>query len=1283
MNWVRAKIKWRSPEEGGRSAPPPGPRYSTVARFVQQGSNWRENAWSLVLQFVEDPDQQGSHTANVKYLSDDGPQDWLTSGSRFELWEGSKVVASGEVIAAALANGFASAVDEQLPQSNGIMPGDIVSGLDPSELVEIRKLTPFGSKTLIEAITLETRREIRRPVTSNEMSQLTKVRSEGYAFDGDPETFLLGAEAERIRIAHQFDPLFAVNSSVVDVLPHQVEAVYRYLLPLPRIRFLLADDTGAGKTIMTGLLIKELLFRGTISKVLIITPGGLTRQWQDEMLEKFDLDFERVTRASFDAKPNLFSRQGDSLFVTSIDFISRNEQCLNAAKETQWDLIVVDEAHKLSAYEYGSKVDRGLRYAAVEALEGRTDHLLFLTATPHRGRKDTFRRLLMLLDQDLFQKDEHVSDRIREQVASYTSADSFEGEQNISKARNRFFLRRLKEEMVDWETHPLFKPRHTHTAGYELTPAELDLYNAVTKYVRSRRKQAKEKRNRNVELTLMVMQRRLASSIYAITKTLKNRLASLEGVLRILRDTSKTLAEKKRLLGTSDSDLPRDISEYEEMDDADREAIEKRISRQVLTTDPEEVEKERDEVSDLVSMAEDLKHHNEAKFTELLSVLDTSGVIRQENEKLVIFTEHRDTLDNLTERLTNKGYSVATIHGSMDVDARKEAQREFRNRCKIMIATDAAGEGINLQFCRFLINWDIPWNPNRLEQRMGRIHRYGQEGIVSVYNLVASNTREGAVMQRILTKLDVMREQMGDDRVYDVIQELLEDVPLVKLVEKSIDDESPEAAAEELDSRLGANLNQRAENLIALQKKQSLASRLDLRAARDLRDASEERRLQPLFIKNFFTKAFRTAGGTINEDKHFPVYHVGRTPSVNIDAARRLHLPVADKYDTPFVFDKNLVSVASRIRVPEYTKLLGPGHPLFNAVIEWAIQRSRDTFARGATLIDPNIAKPQQVWLVRSIVNDGRREEKNRKAHEQLSVVIADPLGLRSTSPAYLLTCTTPTEKTQRGELPSKSKDDIQAWAWEHITEEELKKVNDSRKAECDLRRQYLNTTFTDLILDLQSKLNELHQEELLGEEDADERHKLEQRLQLLKERKVARMAELELMLKLTANLPQVLTSATVLPAPVATVETETPHPKAGVPMQRDEEVELFAMNVVMRYERSIGWTPYDVSKDGEHYDIRSEARTGERKYIEVKGRAQSGAVVLTGPEVDKLRQLAERAYLYIVTFCKGEKPRLRIIQDPMSFLSPEMLYRQVQFLVEEDDWMSQGEEIVELPSLN
>jgi SNF2 family DNA or RNA helicase len=680
---------------------------------------------------------------------------------------------------------------------NPISTGDIVSGLDPAELVEIRKFSPFGNKTLIEAIGLESRREIRRPLTAEQLAQLVKIRSGGYSFDGDAETFLLGTEAERIRIAYQFDPLFAVNSSVIDVLPHQVDAVYRYLLPLPRIRFLLADDTGAGKTIMAGLLIKELMFRGVISKILIVTPGGLTRQWRDdEMQNKFGLSFRLINRGSFEAEPNQFARSADGLFITSIDFISRHEGCLNAAKDTQWDMIVVDEAHKLSAYEYGQKVERSVRYAAIEALADKTDHLLFLTATPHRGRKDTFRRLLMLLDRDLFQKDELVTARIRQEAAQ-CGPEGPDSEPTLANARNRFFLRRLKEEMVNWDDEPLFRPRHTKTPGYDLTPEELELYEAVTRYVRSRRKEAKAKRNRNVELTLMVMQRRLASSTYAITRTLKNRVAALEQVLKVLRDPNRSASEKKRLLKGDGQDVPINIAEYEELDEVERDEIDKRIFGQVLTDDPEEVEKEKEELTDLLSIAESLRDHKEAKFIELLRVLDESDVIRREDEKLVIFTEHKDTLDNLSERLTAKGYSVATIHGGMNVDARVQAQRDFRKRAKIMVATDAAGEGINLQFCRYLINWDIPWNPNRLEQRMGRIHRYGQPHEAHVLNLVAVNTREGAVLQTVLRKLDEMREQLGTDRVYDVIDELLEDVPLLKLIEQSIDQTDGEQATED------------------------------------------------------------------------------------------------------------------------------------------------------------------------------------------------------------------------------------------------------------------------------------------------------------------------------------------------------------------------------------------------------------------------------------------------------------------------------------------------------
>ena len=1158
--------------------------------------------------------------------------------------------------------------------------GDVVAGLEPAELVEVQRLTAFGSRTLVEGIGLRSCKVVRRPLTNEELARLEKVRGAALDFDGDAEAFLLGVEAERIKIAHQFDPLFAVNSSIVDPLPHQVEAVYRYLLPLPRIRFLLADDTGAGKTIMTGLLIKELMFRGAISKVLIVTPGGLTKQWKEEELEeKFGLESRLVNRASFEAEPGQFSRYNDGIFVVSIDFLARNEGCLKAAEQAQWDLVVVDEAHKLSAYEYGTKIDESDRYKAVKTIARHTDHLLFLTATPHRGRKDTFRRLLLLLDEDLFQKDEHVSARVREQVASFTgSGDDLDNEGSISRARNRFFLRRLKEEMVDWESAPLFKERHTKTVGYDLTPDEKYLYDEVTKYVRSMRREAKARRNRNVELTLMVMQRRLASSLYVIRRTLGNRAKALAEILDILRDPVRTAAEKKRLLaGALHDDDPHDISEYEERDDEQREALDKRIFRQVLTDDPAKIEQERDEIQRLFQIAEGLKHHREAKFQELLAVLDSSDVIRAEDEKLLLFTEHRDTMESLSKRLRDKGYTVTTIHGGMDVNARKQAQVDFRRRSKIMVATDAAGEGINLQFCRHLINWDIPWNPNRLEQRMGRIHRYGQRGDVRVYNLVAQNTREGAVIHKVLTKLDVMREQMGSDRVYDVIDEWLEDIPLVQLMEKAIDSEDGPQVTQETEEALRLVSQQRAEQLIAIQEKKSLSSRLNLQTARELRDASDERRLQPLFIQRFFQRAWVACGGTIHKDRDFPVWHLGPSPECILEQSRQARRPVADHYAHPFVFDKQLVSVASKVRVPDYTKLLGPGLALFDSVIDCTISQAREAFAKGTTLIDPNIAGPQHLWLVRSCIRDGRKEERKNLAHERLTVIAADHMGLRITSPSYFLNCLPPANLSDASASHDRSVEEIQAWAYEEITEKQLKGVKSNRLIECDLRREYLDTAFTDLILELQGKLNDLQQASLFCDDDEQERSRLEKRIAELMARKQDRMKELELMLDLRADLPEVVTQAIAAPAPIVTLDSESAEPEPGIPMRRDEEIEAIAMQWAMRYELSRGWTPTDVSRDGEHYDIRSESPDGEKRYIEVKGRARSGSIVLTGPELDKLRQLGDRAWLYVVTFCRDEKPRLRIIQCPAPKLNAEMLYQRVQFVVKESIWSGLGEEVL------
>jgi hypothetical protein len=554
---------------------------------------------------------------------------------------------------------------------------------------------------------------------------------------------------------------------------------------------------------------------------------------------------------------------------------------------------------------------------------------------------------------------------------------------------------------------------------------------------------------------------------------------------------------------------------------------------------------------------------------------------------------------------------------------------------------------------------------------MGRIHRYGQQEDVKVFNLVAANTREGAVLQTILSKLDVMREQLGTDRVYDVIDEWLEGVPLLDLLEKSLDFDSARAAGNNAETALQHATEDKAAKLVKLQQKTSLASRLDLKAARDLRDASDERRLQPLFVQRFFERAWVACGGTIRKDDHFPVWHLGQTPLAMLDLARTRRVALSEHYETPIVFDKQLVSVASKTRVPDRTRLLGPGHVLFDTLIEWAIGNARQAFAKGAIVVDPNLAVPQRVWLVRSKIHDGRIETRQRLAHERLAVIAADHMGLRVTSPSYFLNCLPPTERVDAPAAPDHTSEQIQAWAFEQITEKQLEDVNAQRKEECDLRRNYLNTAFTDLIMELTGELNDLQHQSLYEDHDAEEAERLTRRIDDLKVRKVERMRELDLMLNLSAELPEVLTQAIVVPAPVVSIESEVEG--GGMPMRRDDEVEAIAMDVAMRYERSRGWTA----------DRRQPRRRALRRPVGGAGRRQAvhrgqgprgvGRDHVDGARADKLAQLGARAWLYVVTACKSERPTLRIIQDPIPKLHPKMLYRQVQFLVEERDWRGQS----------
>ncbi|HYU18205.1 MAG TPA: helicase-related protein, partial [Chloroflexota bacterium] len=561
-------------------------------------------------------------------------------------------------------------------------------------------------------------------------SQVQEVAGGAHRFDAEPRLFRLATEALRTHLAHAFDPQFAVSVSQVDPLPHQLDAVYRHILPLPRIRFLLADDPGAGKTIMAGLLMRELVQRQEVSRVLVLCPKALTDQWRREMWERFRERFTLLTGESIVGAFGQNAWLDNDRAVASID-LAVQEHVLPGLEQATWDLVIFDEAHRLSAYRYGAsaKIDKTKRYLLAERLAQKTKHLLLMTATPHRGDDENFRLLLSLLDETVFASVHGMRHALERDGSPY-------------------FLRRMKESMRHFDGRPLFLPRHVDTVSYPLEPHEQALYEAVTDYVAHGLEKAESARNRNVGLALTILQRRLASSLYAITRSLERRRDRLSEELERSRAAGRlTLREEPvEYEVDADEELPEPSDEEEDV-----------LFAATTARTPAELEAEIRQLDDLIARAHaTISQGPERKLREFREVV-ASQTVADRNEKVLVFTEHRDTLTYLTHKVREWGYGVCNIHGGMKLQDRIAAEKEFRGPTQFMIATDAAGEGINLQFCRVMVNWDLPWNPNRLEQRMGRIHRYGQEYEVEIVNLVARTTREGAVLIRLMDRLKAMR----------------------------------------------------------------------------------------------------------------------------------------------------------------------------------------------------------------------------------------------------------------------------------------------------------------------------------------------------------------------------------------------------------------------------------------------------------------------------------------------------------------------------------------------
>jgi len=1090
---------------------------------------------------------------------------------------------------------------------NILKAGVILEGDFWREPVRILTVQRLGNCTKVEAVGTKTQQFYSHILSAEDLSRVSVATETGRDFGGDGEAFFLAMEANRIRYAHQFDPLFAVNVSQVDALPHQIEAVYNYILRAPRIRFLLADDPGAGKTIMTGLLLKELKYRGLIRRTLIVVPGHLKDQWQREMKERFGEIFTKVDRNSMNATWGRNVWQEHPQVIASMDF-GKQDDVMATLAEAHWDLVVVDEAHKMAAYRYGEKTSKTERYRFGELLSRTSQFLLFLTATPHRGDPENFRLFLDLLQPGFFA----------------TTSLLIESVQN---AENPLFLRRLKEDLKDFDGRPLFPPRRVVTNTYRLNDDEKRLYNAVTEYVEKSYNKALASEKRNVAFALLVLQRRLASSVRAVRRSLERRKKRLEELL----EQGRWLAER----GTVDE---------EELEDAPEEERSKReeelVARLTAAETREELQTEIKTLSELIRLAREAERHElETKLTELRKVMENEH-IQQTREKLLIFTESRETLEYLAEKLKGWGYSMVTLHGGMNLDDRIRAEHEFREHAQVMVSTEAGGEGINLQFCSLMVNYDIPWNPNRLEQRMGRIHRYGQQKEVHIYNLVAADTREGKVLGALFRKLEQIQAALGSDRVFDVIGEVMPGRSLKELIVEAI---ANRRTLEEIIAEIEAMPDEEAVRKAQEAVLEGLATRhIDLQSVLGEHRRARENRLVPEYIERFFERACKFLNIPLERRRD----GLWRVPSVPYEI-RNVSQDFRHRFGEVFrEYGKLAFDKPTALR--QEAVFVAPGHPLLEAVIERLLSACAENIRRGAAFADPDGRLDGWLFFLEGELRDGTNQVAGKRIFTLYRAVGGD---VRLINPSVLWDLKPYGE--QQGVETQVREDEVIAYAVEHILESYRAELLEERERIATIKRKYGLRSLEQMILESEAKLIEYETRRAKGENLPEMELTNEQRRkEELEARKQALEEEIRRETTLLPSVPKVLGVARILP--------QLP---ADQGMRSDAEIEAIGMQVAMEYEREHGRLPEDVSAENLGYDIRSTSPNGEVRYIEVKARAISGAIVLTPNEWLMAQRLGEEYWLYIVENAASQ-PRPHTIQNPAAKLQFEEVVEIVRYVV-------------------
>jgi superfamily II DNA or RNA helicase len=1153
-------------------------------------------------------------------------------------------------------------------------PNTAVRGVLSDQIVTVVNVQWFGSVALELTYKGPSGRVANELLYRHDEQRLEVVEhGRPWSFDGDGHLFRLVSEAHRIRLAHLFDPVLAVHTSLVEPLPHQITAVYEAMLPRQPLRFLLADDPGAGKTIMAGLLIKELIARGDLQRCLVVCPGSLAEQWQDELHRRFHLPFEILTNDKLEAARTGNWFLENSLVIARLDKLARNEDVQQKLQvpDCRWDLVVCDEAHKLSASFFGGEVKYTKRYHLGQLLSGLTRHFLLMTATPHNGKEEDFQLFMALLDGDRFEG------RFRDGVHQADISD--------------LMRRMVKENLLKFDGTPLFPERIAYTVPYKLSDAEAELYGEVTNYVREEFNRAEalanDKRAGTVGFALTILQRRLASSPEAIYQSLRRRSERLQKRLRELELLQRGGVADAIAVATPALDA-EDLEDLDEAPDDEVEKTEEEILDQATAARSiGELKAEITTLGRLESLALAVRRTGEdRKWRELASLLgeiftgvaipsgDSSNVATaiplpkpSPRQKLVVFTEHRDTLSYLEARvstLLGREEAVVVIHGSMGREERMKAQESFKHdpEVQVLIATDAAGEGINLQRAHLMVNYDLPWNPNRIEQRFGRIHRIGQTEVCHLWNLVADETREGDVYRTLLEKLEQARQTLGG-QVFDVLGKIqFEGRPLRDLLIQAI------RYGERPDIR--EKLNQAIANAVDRPHLQDLLEERAL--AHDVMDASrvarvredmeraEARRLQPHYTESFFLEAFNQLGGTTRqkEARRYEVTHVP-APVRNRDRMIGTGEPVLARYER-IAFEKSLIAPQGQ----PLAAFICPGHPLLDATLDLTLERHRDLLRRGAVLVDDRDpgTKPRILFYLEHAVQDASilKSGDRRTISKQMLYVELDAMGqsthlhyapyldyrpLRAEEPTIdaLLSC------PESGWITRDLEQKALAHAIAEVVPEHLKEVRDRRDAWIQKARVAVKDRLTKEIGYWDHRAQDLKLQEQTGKPNARlNSQEASRRADDLQVRLQKRMEQLDLETQVSALPPIALGGFVVVPLGLVAQLSGRALPKWTQPIDTQASAAR-ARAIILEVERRLGFEPTDREYEKLGYDIESrDPSTGRLRFLEVKGRI-SGAATITVTKNEILYSLnkPDDFILAIVEFLDGDTHRVHYVRRP------------------------------------